>query len=88
AESIASAGLILSKLFFLDAPARGAQALHMVLPTINYPLIYPCIYFILPFLAVSHIAMGWLQKHPLIIQRSPKFVKAAWCLALMLLVVI
>ena len=87
AENTAVALSILNKLLFLDAPARGAQALHMVLPTINYPLIYPCIYFILPFLAASHVFMGWLQKQTYI-ERSPKLLKAAWCLALMLLVVI
>jgi hypothetical protein len=78
---------MLSKLLFLDAPAQGIQALHMVLPTINYPLIYPCIYIILPLLAVSHILMGWVNRQPLI-ERSPKLLKATWCLALLLLIVV
>jgi alginate O-acetyltransferase complex protein AlgI len=88
AENITSAFAILKKLFFLDVAGSGASALQMVLPTINYPLIYPCIYFIMPALVVGHIAMGWLQKHPLLIERSPKLLKATWCLALMLLIVI
>jgi alginate O-acetyltransferase complex protein AlgI len=88
AETVAIALKILSKLFFIDAAGKGMDALHMVLPSINYPLIYPCIYFILPAVALSHILMGWLQRHPMLIERSPKLAKAAWCLAMMLLIVI
>jgi hypothetical protein len=32
--------------------------------------------------------MGWLERHPMLIERSPKLAKAAWCLAMMLLIVI
>jgi hypothetical protein len=87
AENIAVAWAIITKLLFLDAPYRGIQALHMVLPTINYPLIYPCIYFIVPLLALGHVLSGWIQENALG-RRSPKLLKAAWCLSLMLLIVV
>jgi alginate O-acetyltransferase complex protein AlgI len=88
AETNAIALKILSKLLFIDAAGKGIDALHMVLPSINYPLIYPTVYFILPAVALGHIFMGWLQRHPMLIERSPKFAKAAWCLAMMLLIVV
>ncbi len=85
AETMTSASIILKKMFTLETVQSGAQALAMYLPSVNYPLIYPSVFLLLPILAVSHLVMGWLDSTDLV-KRSPKLLKAAWCLALMLLI--
>lgn len=87
AEDIASCGQILEKLFFIDALKAHASPLAMNLPAINYPLIYPSIYFVLPILAIAHIVMGKVDKTNFV-ENSPKLVKAAWCVAMILLIVV
>ncbi len=87
AEDIASCGQILEKLFFIDALKAHASPLAMNLPAINYPLIYPSIYFVLPLLAIAHIVMGKIDKTNFV-ENSPKLVKAAWCVAMILLIVV
>ncbi len=87
AEDIASCGQILEKLFFIDALKAHASPLAMNLPAINYPLIYPTIYFVLPILAIAHIVMGKIDKTSFV-ENSPKLVKAAWCVAMILLIVV
>lgn len=64
-----------------------AYANLMTLPSINYPLIYPAIFLLLPVLAVSHIVMGYVDKTNWV-ERSPRLVKAAWCCALMLMILV
>jgi alginate O-acetyltransferase complex protein AlgI len=78
---------MLHKLLFFDLAIHGLSAGQMVLPSINYPLIYPTIWLLLPILAISHIGMGLIDRTTLV-KSSPKLVKAAWCLVLMLAVVI
>lgn len=84
AENIESCGQILSKMFFLDA---SPAPLAMALPAISYPLIYAGIYLILPVLAIAHIIMGRIDKTDFV-TKSPLLLKAAWCVAMFLLIVI
>ncbi len=63
------------------------RQLSMLLPSINYPLIYPSVFLLLPLLAVAHVIMGIIDKRN-IAQRLPKPAKAVWLCALMLAVVI
>lgn len=85
AETMTSATIILKKMFTLETVQAGAQSLAMFLPTVNYPLIYPSVFLLLPILAVSHLVMGWLDTTDLV-KRSPRLAKAAWCLALALMI--
>jgi len=78
---------MLVKMFSFAPAADGVTACKMALPTINYPLIYPTIYLLLPLYAVSHIFMSWLDKTTLV-KRSPIPLKVVWCAVMMLLVVI
>jgi D-alanyl-lipoteichoic acid acyltransferase DltB (MBOAT superfamily) len=87
AESLTVAWKMLQKLCFLDVFSHGFSALQMQLPAINYPLIYPCIYFILPLVALSHLLMGWLREKR-VLENSPLPLKAVWCLSLLLLVIV
>ncbi len=87
AENIGSAFLILEKMMTFQTATSGGQVMAMVLPTINYPLIYAAIYMILPLLAVSHPLMARIDESRLV-KRSPFILKAAWCLCLMLLIVV
>ena len=79
AETTESCFAILKKMFFLDAVQSGALAMN--LPTINYPLIYPSIYLLLPLLAAGHILMGYIDKKGLV-AKIPFAYKAAWCFVL------
>ncbi len=85
AETMTSATLILKKMFTFETVQAGANAVAMYLPSINYPLIYPSVFLLLPILAVSHLVMGWIDKTDMV-KASPKVLKAAWCLLMMLLV--
>ena len=87
ADTVAVAGDMLRKLFFIDSIAGNVPANAMALPAINYPLIYPAIFLLLPVLALSHIIMGYLDKTKWV-ERSPRLVKAAWCCALMLMILV
>ncbi|HEY9788009.1 MAG TPA: MBOAT family O-acyltransferase [Candidatus Obscuribacterales bacterium] len=87
AETLTIAWEILKKMFFLDAIISGAPPWQMALPAINYPLIYPSIFLLLPLLAIAHVVMGWINQTSLV-QRSPKLVKAAWCCAMMFLIIV
>lgn len=87
AENIESAGAMLSKMFMLNAIREGSFAFQMALPAINYPLIYPSIYLLLPVLAIAHILMGCVDKTNFV-QRSPKLLKVAWCSIMMFLIIV
>lgn len=87
ADTLTIAGDMLRKLFFIDSIAGNAPALAMALPAINYPLIYPAIFLLLPVLALSHIIMGYVDKTKWV-ESSPRLVKAAWCCALMLMILV
>lgn len=87
AETMTSAAQILSKMFFLDAVSSGASALAMALPAINYPLIYPSIFLLLPLLAVAHVLMGFIDKTTMV-KDSPKLAKAIWCFVMMFLIIV
>ncbi len=87
AETMTSASLILRKMFSFESVQVGAQTLAFSLSSINYPLIYPAVFLLLPVLAISHLVMGWLDKTNFV-GRCPRVAKAAWCLALMLLIMI
>lgn len=85
ADTMQIATDVLKKLFFLDT--AGASAFATALPAINYPLIYPAIYLLLPIMAVSHVAMGLIDKTNFV-ERSPRLVKATWCCAMMLMIIV
>jgi len=87
ADTVAVAGDMLRKLFFIDSIVGNVPVNAMALPAINYPLIYPAIFLLLPVLALSHIIMGYVDKTKWV-ERSPRLVKAAWCCALMLMILI
>ena len=89
ADTMATAGEIIKKLFFLDTVFSGAPsyAAAMNLPSINYPLIYPAVFLLLPLLAISHLVMGYIDKTNWV-ARSPKVLKAAWVCALMLMILV
>ncbi|HEY9712801.1 MAG TPA: MBOAT family O-acyltransferase [Chroococcales cyanobacterium] len=89
ADTMPLAAQALSKMFMLDALTNHnhINPLSMNLPAINYPLIYPAIFLILPVLAVSHLFMGWLDRTPFV-ARAPRLAKAVWCVIMVLLVAI
>lgn len=86
AESIAIALSILKRMFFLEhLPAQSTWS--MVLPSINYPLIYPSIYLLLPLLAVAHPIMSIVRKNNLV-SRTPFAARVVWCCAMMFIVLV
>lgn len=85
-ETIPGAVLMLKRMFFFEH-INALSPLSMVLPSINYPLIYPSIYLLLPLLAVGHIAMGYFDRHHLL-ARIPRPARAVWALAMMFIVVV
>lgn len=87
AQSLTCATTMLKKMLLLEPLGTAAGTVAMALPSINYPLIYPCMFFVLPLLAVSHIFMGWLDRTNFVV-RTPKAARAVWCTALMLLIII
>jgi len=87
ADNMDLAAKILSKMFMLDAIQSHTPVLAMNLQQINYPLIYPSIFILLPLLAIAHIFMGWLDRSGWV-ARSPMLLKAAWCVVMILLVVV
>lgn len=71
ADTISSAMSILRKMLFLDHV--NGNVFSTALAQINYPLIYPSIYLILPLLVIGQILAGsnkgqsfWLKSSPLI----------------------
>lgn len=87
AETAQSAAAILEKLFFLDVFTKGTVNLKLALTGINYPLIYPAVFILLPILAGAHLVCGWLSGRDLL-ARTPKLLKAIYCLALICLIVV
>lgn len=84
ADTLAASSVILQRMFFLQT-IPGTSPLHMALPSINYPLIYPSIYMLLPLLMVAHLGMDYIKKKNLL-ERTPFVAKAAWCFAMMFIV--
>jgi len=84
AETMTCAATMLKRLFFMET-LPDHSVLSMVLPQINYPLIYPTAFLLLPILVVSHFFMGYANKH-IDFNRYPKAVKVAWCFAMMFIV--
>lgn len=87
AETTESCFHILEKLFFLDALSHKTPISAMNLPGINYPLVYPSIYMILPILAVAHLLMGYINKTG-VIARVPRPAKAVYCFVLMFIILV
>jgi D-alanyl-lipoteichoic acid acyltransferase DltB (MBOAT superfamily) len=87
AENIASCLTILSKMFFLEYAQKGVSLFSLTLPSINYPLIYPSIYLLLPLLFVAHIVMGILNQQNFY-ARCPKYLKVGYCFALLFIVMV
>lgn len=87
AESTTAALSMLAKMLLLDGATNSTNALSMTLQTINYPLIYPSMFLLIPALIASHIAMGWLN-HTRMVAASPRLLKAAWCMAMVLMIVV
>ncbi|MBX9723761.1 MAG: hypothetical protein K2X81_20310, partial [Candidatus Obscuribacterales bacterium] len=76
---------ILSKMFLLDPVYKTMSVFATNLPTINYPLIYPSIYFLLPLLAISHFVMSYVKDKNLLVA-VPKPLKAVYCFVLMFVI--
>ena len=76
---------ILSKMFMLDPACWSGASPAMNLPAINYPLIYPSIYLLLPLLAVSHFVMNYVKERNLLLT-VPKPLKAVFCFVLMFVI--
>ncbi len=87
AETNAAAFTILRKMFTLEYVTSGGVLVPLELLHINYPLIYPSIFLILPALAAWHVIMGLIDRTPLVL-KAPRLAKAAWCFALMFLVMV
>lgn len=87
AETTESCFRILEKMFFVDAVIKHTSCLTMNLPGINYPLIYPSIYMILPLLAAAHLLMGYINKTGVLV-RVPRPAKAVYCFALMFIILV
>lgn len=85
ATDMQSCQTILSKMFLLDPIYRSCSVFAMNLPSINYPLIYPSIYLLLPLLAASHFIMNHVKERNLLVS-VPKPVKALFCFALMFII--
>lgn len=84
AETNEACASILQKMFFLQ-PASQASMLAMKLPEINYPLIYPSVFVLLPILVASHFIMGYVNQKKLL-DGTPKGLKAVYCFALMVII--
>jgi alginate O-acetyltransferase complex protein AlgI len=76
---------ILGKMLLLEPATQVGSVFAMNLPSINYPLIYPSIYLLLPLLAVAHFAMNQVKERNLL-QSVPKPLKAVFCFALMFVI--
>jgi alginate O-acetyltransferase complex protein AlgI len=84
AETTQAAVTMLKRMFFLEALPDHSM-LSMVLPSVNYPLIYPSMWLLLPLLVVAHFAMGYANKN-IDWNRFPRFAKVAWAASLMFIV--
>lgn len=82
AENSAIAGLILKKMFFLDLSVAGASTLVQV----NYPLIFPSIFLLLPLFLVGQVLIYNFQKST-DFSKFPRLLRASYaaCLALLIL---
>lgn len=87
AETTDIAMSMLQKMFFFEAFTQGTEAFRLTLTTINYPLIYPSIFLLLPILAVTHVLMGYLDKTQWV-SRTPIPLKVAYCVVMMFLVLV
>ena len=86
AENIPLALTMLERMFALTPALEAGKSVVMLLPHINYPLIYPCVFLILPVLALAHIICGQIKDGAL--KQSPRLVKAGFVLVMMLCVMI
>ncbi len=87
AETNAVAFQMIRKMFTFAPVFCDSKMVSAVLPTINYPLIYPSIFLLLPILAVAHIVMGWLNTTTYV-ARTPKIAKAVWVCTMIFLVMV
>lgn len=85
AETTESCFSILRKMFFLDTVGQPAAMSALNLPSINYPLIYPSIYMLLPILALAHILSGYINKKGWL-ARVPMPVKSLYCFVLIFVI--
>ncbi len=85
AETTEACFSILSKMFLLDPVYKTMSVFTSNLSTINYPLIYPSIYFLLPLLAISHFVMSYVKEKNLLVA-VPKPLKAIYCFVLMFVI--
>lgn len=81
AETFAAANGMIAKMLGMN------WVWQMNLPAINFPLIYPSIYLVLPLLFAGHLLMGWLSGKDLF-KNCPIPLKASYCLMLVLLVMV
>ncbi|MBI5175769.1 MAG: MBOAT family protein [Candidatus Melainabacteria bacterium] len=87
AETNSLALTMLARMLSLSPVMDGGKQLAMLLPTINYPLIYPTIFLILPLLAAGHVACYFIGKAGLV-AKTPQLARAAFVLSMILAVVI
>lgn len=85
ADTTESCFSILRKMFFLDPIYQSTSVLAMNLPAIDYPLIYPSVYLLLPLLAIGHFAMNYVKEKNLLVS-VPKPLKAVYCFVLLFIV--
>ncbi len=83
AANTASSLLIVRKMLFVDALMPSTDNLSTLI-NVNYPLIFPSIYLLLPTFLIGQIVASRLQKLPL--KRSPRLLKAAYAAVLMFLI--
>ena len=87
AETNSTAITMLKRMLTLSPTLDGHHVVSMLLPTINYPLIYPTIFLLLPLLAIAHPLVAMIDKTGLI-ARTPRTVKILWCTAMIFAVVV
>lgn len=87
AETTSAALSMLQKMLLLDGAGSSTTSLAMTLATINYPLIYPSMFLLLPALFLTHIGMGWLNSTNMV-AASPRLLRAAWCTAMVLMIMV
>ncbi|OPZ89497.1 MAG: Peptidoglycan O-acetyltransferase [bacterium ADurb.Bin425] len=87
AETSTIALEMLKRMFTLSPALDNGEKVSMLLTHINYPLIYPTIFLILPVLAVMHYLSGLVSGIDLN-KKVPRFCKIGYAFALMFLILV
>lgn len=87
AESNSLALTMLQRMLTLSPVYDNGSLTNAILPTITFPLIYPCIFLILPVLLAGHLLCGYIAKHNLL-ERTPTFARAGFILLTLFCVIV